>query len=82
MLSLDRVTMAKNGRLVIPVAYRRALGLVNGGEVLLRLRDGCVEIEPRRAALERAQRAVRLYASGRHLAEELLRERKEEASTE
>jgi len=80
MSDAGRATMGKNGRLVIPVSFRRAMGLTNGGEVLLRYRNGCVEIEPPNLALERARRTVRKYASDRDLSGELLRERKEEAA--
>ena len=80
MPATERVHVSKNGRFVIPAAYRRALGLGEGGEVVLRLRGGCLELEPPALALQRAREAVRKYASGRNLAEELLSERREEAS--
>lgn len=82
MAEIEHVTIAKNGRLVIPAAFRRALGLAEGGEVTLRLREGCIEIEPPHLSLERARQAVRKYAGGRDLAGELLRERREEAVDE
>lgn len=77
-----RVSMARNGRLVIPAAYRRALGLGEGGEVVLRLRDGYVAVEPLSRSVEMAQEAVQHYARGRDLAGELLRERRDEAGRE
>ena len=82
MTKSDRVTVGKNGRVVIPAAYRKALGLTEGTELLLHLRDGALELEPPGLRLERARAAVRRYAAGRDLAGELLRERREEASTD
>ncbi len=78
MSSVERVKVSKNGRLVIPVSYRRALGLADGGEVLLRLADGRLELESQAAALAQAREKVKKYAAGRDLAGELLRERREE----
>lgn len=80
--SSERVRVARNGRLVIPAPYRKALGLTEGGELLLTLREGRLELEPPHLAVERAREAVRRYAAGRDLAGELLRERREEADDE
>ncbi|MBI5442551.1 MAG: AbrB/MazE/SpoVT family DNA-binding domain-containing protein [Deltaproteobacteria bacterium] len=80
MLSPERIQIPKNGRFVIPAAYRRALGLEGGGEVVLRLRQGCLELEPAALALQRAREAVHKYARGRDLVAELLDERREEAA--
>ena len=74
-----RASMTRNGRVVIPVAYRRALGLGEGGEVVLRLKDGYVAVEPLARSVEAAREAVQGYAGGRDLAAELLRERCEES---
>lgn len=77
-----RVSMAGNGRVVIPVAYRRALGLAEGGEVILRLQDGCVVVEPLSRSVAAAREAVLRYSRGRDLAAELLQERRDEAARE
>jgi AbrB family looped-hinge helix DNA binding protein len=77
---MERVRVAKNGRLVIPAVFRRALGLTEGGEVLVRLREGCLELEVPGTTVQRACAAVRRYSGERDLAGELLRERREEAS--
>ncbi|MBI5442591.1 MAG: AbrB/MazE/SpoVT family DNA-binding domain-containing protein [Deltaproteobacteria bacterium] len=82
MLPVERVKISKSGRLVIPAPYRRALGLVEGGDVLLRLRDGCLELESPSLTLERARQVVRKYAAGRDLVGELLSERREAASAD
>ncbi len=82
MPSEARVSVGKNGRLVIPMALRKAAGLAEGGEAIVRLREGRIEIEPLHLALERARRTVREYAGDRRLAEELIRERRKEAEHE
>ena len=82
MVSCERVKVSKNGRFVIPAPYRRALGLAEGGELLLRMRNGCLLLESPGLTLERARATIRKYAAGRDLAGELLRERREEASDE
>ena len=81
-ISSERVKVARNGRLVLPAPYRRALGLTEGGDLVLTLRDGHLELEPPKLAVERAREAVRRYAARRDLAGELLRERREEAVDE
>ena len=57
------------------------MGLKPGDEVILALEDGEVRLLTPRRAIERAQALVRRYVpEGRSLVEELLRERREEAS--
>jgi hypothetical protein len=58
------------------------MGLGEGGEVVLRLRDGYVVVEPLARSVAMAQEAVQRYARGRDLATELLRERRVEAGRE
>ena len=76
-----KTTIREGGRLVIPAAYRKALGLKLGDEVLLTLEDGEIRVVSTRQAIARAQSLVRRYVSkGRNLSEELIKERREEAS--
>lgn len=46
--------MGENGRIVIPAAYRRALGLKGGDRLLLRLDEDGIHIQTRMQALRRA----------------------------
>ena len=46
------VSVDRQGRLVIPAPVRRMLGLSGGGKLLLRVRDGCVELIPADKGLE------------------------------
>ncbi len=76
-----KTTIREGGRLVIPAAYRKALGLKPGDEVLLTLEDGEIRVVSTRQAIARAQTLVRRYIpKGRSLSEELIKERREEAA--
>ena len=71
------------GRLVIPAEYRRALGIDEGDEVILRLENEQLRILTTRQAMRHAQRLVRRYSRpGRRLSQELLDERRQEAKRE
>ena len=75
--------IAPGGRIVIPAAIRKELGLAVGDEVLLRLEEGELRLSSRRQALEKLQRRVRALTKGkRSLAEELIAERRREAAGE
>ncbi len=76
-----KTTIREGGRLVIPAAYRKALGLKPGDEVLLTLEDGEIRVVSTRQAIARAQTLLRRYVpKGRSLSEELIKERREEAA--
>jgi len=75
--------IADGGRVVIPVEYRRALGLEIGDEVILRVEDGELRIMTRAEGVKRAQRNVRKYVKGkRSLVDELIADRRVEAESE
>jgi len=72
-----QLTLAPNGRLVIPVAMRAALCLEAGGKLLARLVDGAIVLEPVGAAIARAQAMVARYVPANvSLADELIAERR------
>jgi AbrB family looped-hinge helix DNA binding protein len=74
-----RTTLDANGRIVVPSPFRRALGIEEGDEVILRLGEGEILITTPRHALRRARALVSRRVSGtRSLAAELIRERREE----
>jgi antitoxin PrlF len=60
------VRMARNGRLSVPAKFRKALGLEDGGMVVLSLQDGEVRIRPIGVVLAEVQAMVAPYlkASG------------------
>lgn len=76
-----RTKVGEGGRLVIPAAYRKALGLKPGDKVILVLEEGELRVVTARQAIERAQSVVRKYISeGRSLSQELIGERRKEAA--
>jgi len=78
-----KTSIGKGGRLVIPASYRRALGLREGDEVIVRLEADGVRILTVQQALQSAQKLVRRYVpTGRSLAKELIAQRREDARRE
>lgn len=76
-----RTVIGVGGRLVIPAAYRKALGLKPGDEVVLVLDEGEVRVISKRQAIKRAQALVRRYVpKDRDLSGELIQERREETA--
>jgi AbrB family looped-hinge helix DNA binding protein len=73
------VNLAPNGRLSIPASQRRALGLEDGGAVVVELIGDELRIRPVRAVLNdlRTRLAPRLRASGDTVAQFLLDRRRE-----
>lgn len=82
-MSIGTVKLGSNGRLVIPAQYRKALGVGEGDELVMRLEEGELRLSTRKIALKRAQERVRRYVpEGVSLAGELINERLEEAAKE
>ena len=78
-----RTKVGQNGRIVIPKEYRRRLGLESGDEVIMSLDEKGLHLYTSAQAVARAQELVRRYVpEGRNLADELIAERREEASRE
>lgn len=72
--------VGKGGRIVIPAAIRKALNLEPGDDVVLKLEDDGVRVVSRKQALRRVQdRIAKLARPGISVADELIRERREEA---
>jgi AbrB family looped-hinge helix DNA binding protein len=78
------VKIIDGGKLVIPAHMRRAMGIAGGDTVLVELLpENELRVRPLSAAVRRAQAIVRDSIKGdRSLAEELMRERKQEAARE
>jgi AbrB family looped-hinge helix DNA binding protein len=71
------------GRIVIPAALRRELGLKAGDELLLRTEDGELRVYTLTNAVRRAQEMVQHYARGKAgWVDAFLRERRAEARRE
>ncbi len=73
--------MSDGGRVVIPVAVRKALGLKDGETVIWELGDGEARVYSRKEQLRRAQAMVRRYVPENvSLVDELIAERRAEAA--
>lgn len=82
-LQQANVSMAPNGRIVVPARMRAALGVERGGRLIARLVGRTVVLESLDAAVRRAQASVRRYvAPGSGLVEELIAERRAAAERE
>lgn len=79
----SRTVLTKNGRLLLPVKFRKALDLRPGDELILRLEKDSIQVIPMHQAVAQAQKLVRKYVpQGTSLVEDLLVARREEASNE
>jgi antitoxin PrlF len=77
------LTIASNGRVVIPANMRAQMGLSEGGKVVARIENGAVILESIEAAIQRAQSMVRRYVPvGTPLVAELIDERHKAAERE
>ena len=78
-----RQRVNENGRVVIPAAFRKALGIEAGDEVVLRIQDDELRITTQQRRIQRAQHRAREYVKpGTSLVDELLAERREAAEHE
>ena len=78
-----RAQIGEKGRIVIPAAMRKALGIGEGDTVELEFKDHELRISTRCARIRRAQESVRhLAPPGTLVSEELIAERREEARRE
>jgi AbrB family looped-hinge helix DNA binding protein len=75
--------MSEKGRLVIPAAMRKELGMAEGEMLILRVVDGELRIATRESRLRRAREWIRQHVPpGVSLADELSAERREAAKYE
>jgi AbrB family looped-hinge helix DNA binding protein len=82
-MSSHRVRLGEGGRLVIPAAIRKELGLKVGDDVILEVDDGALRVRSLKDAIAHAQALVRRHVpEGRSLADELIAERRREAARE
>lgn len=83
MVEETRLKVNENGRVVIPAAYRKALGIRAGDEVILRFEEDELRITTMKRRIERAQWRARKYIRpGVSLVDELIAERREAAKRE
>jgi antitoxin PrlF len=78
-----RTRVNENGRVVIPAAFRKAMGINVGDQVVLRIEDNELRISTLKQRIERAQRLVRQHVKpGTSLVDELIAERRKAAKRE
>lgn len=78
-----RTKIGANGRLVIPAAQRRDLGIKAGDTVVLELKDQELRVSSLKHRIERVQALVRRFnPKGEPLSESLIRDRRAEAAKE
>lgn len=82
-MSEVRLRVNENGRVVLPAAFRKALDIRPGDQVVARLEGDEVRITTLKRRIEGVQRHVRQYVKpGISLADELIAERREAARHE
>ena len=75
-----RVRIGTAGRLVIPAAHRKALGLNAGDEVILVLENDELRLMTQQTAIRQVQEVVRQHVPReRSLVDELIQERRGQA---
>ncbi len=80
---MHTVKMSREGRVLIPVEVRTALGLAAGTSLNLAVEDGEIRLFDRVRALRRARDIVRkVKQPGESVTGELLRERRAQAGRE
>jgi AbrB family looped-hinge helix DNA binding protein len=76
--------LEKSGRILIPVAVRRQLGLSEGSQVIVKVEEsGALQVSSRSQAVAKVREEIRKYIpAGQDLAEELIRDRRAEVERE
>lgn len=83
MLREAKLRVNENGRVVIPAAFRKILGIHAGDIIVLRCEEDELRITTMKKRIEQAQRMVRKYVKpGTSLVDELIADRRREAKNE
>ena len=79
-----RCKINQNGRIVIPAAIRKQMGVKTGESVLMEVEDGVLRMESHRARIRRIQEEFKkiIPPGGMLMSDELIAERREEARRE
>lgn len=79
----QKVKIGKNGRMIIPAEFRRALGFKDGDEVIMHVDEDGLRISTPAQATSRAQALVRRYVpENSDLSGELMADRRKEVADE
>jgi AbrB family looped-hinge helix DNA binding protein len=74
--------VSETGRMTVPASVRSALGLENGGEVVLEIVDGELHVRTVSQAMDRARALARKILGGKTTVDEFLADRRREAARE
>jgi AbrB family looped-hinge helix DNA binding protein len=82
-MTTSRLRLGENGRISLPAAYRRELGLRPGDELILQLEEGGIRVTSPKLAIERARRILDRYIkTDDSLVDSLIADRRSEAARE
>ena len=78
-----RTRISKNGGLILPAKFRKALEIKPGDEIVLRLENGSIRLIPLQQAVSQAQKIVKQYLGQEtSLSDVLIQARRAEARDE
>lgn len=78
-----KLAVDRQGRVVLPMAVRRELGIEGGGQLTLDVEENDVRLSSRMLAIRRMQQEVRKHVpEGVSLVDELIADRRAEAARE
>lgn len=79
-MTATRGRVVEGGRIIVPAAFRKALGLEKGDTVLMEMRGDALVVRPAKMALRRIQERLRPYKGEGSVVDELIVERRAEAA--
>ena len=82
-MASQRVKLVEGGKLVIPAAFRREMGVKPGDTLIVEMNEGELRVRSLPSAIQRVQARMReLNPEGRSLVDELIADRRAEAARE
>lgn len=79
--SID-ISVARNGRMVLPASVRKAMGLHGDTKVILTVEDDQVRLSPIGHGVSRAQALYRAHAKHARTTDDFLKDRKVDAAAD
>ena len=76
------ISVARNGRMVLPASVRKAMGIHGDTKVILTVEDDQVRLSPIGHGVSRAQALYRAHAKQARTTDDFLKERKVEAAAD
>ena len=81
-MSLQVTHVSEGGRIVIPVDIRNKMHIKTGDQLLVSFHNGEIFLATKKQRLKRSQQIVEKYSNNSSLADELIKERREEDEKE